>query len=45
MQLTNKRVYLSGPVTSAKSLAQAHKAFELAEQRIATHDPSLSTTP
>lgn len=45
MRLTNKRVYLSGPVTSAESLAQARKAFELAEQRIATHDPSFIYNP
>ncbi len=45
MQLTNKRVYLSGPVTSAESLTQARKAFELAEQRIATHDPKFIYNP
>jgi hypothetical protein len=45
MQLTNKRVYLSGPVTSAENLAQARKAFELAEQLIATHDPRFIYNP
>ncbi len=45
MQLTNKRVYLSGPVTSAENLAQARKAFELAEQRVATHNPKFIYNP
>lgn len=45
MQLTHKRVFLSGPVTSAESLAQARKTFELAEQRVATHDPKFIYNP
>lgn len=45
MQLTNKRVFLSGLVTSAESPAQARKAFELAEQRVATHDPRFIYNP
>lgn len=45
MRLTDKRVFLSGPITSAESLAQARKAFELAEQRIATHDPKFVYNP